>query len=205
MIELLLPLNCKVNNQDKDLDTPLLYTTFNGNVKATHLLLEHGADPQLANRFGTTPVWNAVYSKNLDLIHHFIELNVDLDCPSIGIKQHAHQADVVPVYSEAKSLLYVAHDRLLQNVPTLLVLAGLDLSKESWVFNHLSESLPHQPGATEGYAVTDELLNLVQNVRTLKQACRVCIRRMLKHHLPRDVLHLGLPTVLQDYLCCKVF
>jgi ankyrin repeat protein len=50
VVDMLLARGCNVNNADKDLDTPLLYATYNGNLACVESLLENGGST--SQRFG---------------------------------------------------------------------------------------------------------------------------------------------------------
>lgn len=199
--------NCNVNNQDKDKDTPLLYSSFNGNLKACELLIEKGADPSLKNDVGTTPLWNAVYQGHRPLIELLLKLNVPLDIKSQGIEQHAQTNDVVYIYDRPVSLLYLAVTKLLTNIPTLLVAAGLDLSKEEWLQSGNLPSFILNPNNEDEENMARELRNITHNTLSLKQSARRCIRREagcgLGSGLKGLELRGELPNILVDYLLLK--
>ena len=112
VIEYLLQYPCNVNNKDKDDDMPLHYTTFNGNMRASRLLLERGADADAANQLHVTPLWNAVYAKNFPLVRLLLRHNVRLQVASPGILQHAQSVGVVQVYDAPRTPLRVAWEAL---------------------------------------------------------------------------------------------
>ena len=125
--------NLSVNNQDKDNDTPLLYTTFNGNLHMSRLLLSKGARADLENREQTTPVWNAVFSGEVPLVklllRHNVRLQVRAGCAPAG-------GCAVRSYSVATPVVAVLLPRLLlshvQGSSSLIVCIMTTVSRRYW-------------------------------------------------------------------------
>jgi ankyrin repeat protein len=64
-----LKIGVDVNFQsDMSQNTALYHHARHGNVKIVKLLLEHGADPNIGNRFNNIPIRNAIANGNIDII-----------------------------------------------------------------------------------------------------------------------------------------
>ena len=178
--------NLNVNNQDKDNDTPLLYTTFNGNLEMSLLLIQNGADPDLANSEHTTPLWNAVFSDNPSLVRALLRHNVRTQLPSRGIDQTAESMHANLVYDTPMTPLQVSFQRNHSEVFELLVEegAGCDVNgNEEWV-----ESLP------------EEWSLKLWRMRSLMSLSRQAVRRACTGSFENRMSELELPRELNAYL-----
>lgn len=59
VISILLDYHANADQQDNDGMSSLLVSAFEGNAEVCELLLENGADPDLADNMGRTPLWAA--------------------------------------------------------------------------------------------------------------------------------------------------
>ena len=57
-----------IDSRDADGRTALMLATLHGQINAVELLLEHGADPNIADEHGTTPLRAAVDSNQSAII-----------------------------------------------------------------------------------------------------------------------------------------
>lgn len=177
---------------------PLHYTTFNGNVLASELLLKRGADPDAANRLHVTPLWNAVYATNFKLVRILLRHNVRLDVASRGIQQHATSSDITPVYDDAITPLNVSWEQKYFEIFKLLVLAGArtDHVTQPWI-----ESLRHGAASASCDArVRTQWLETLSCPLSLKCCARASVRRHIGRHLVTHVDELMLPKTLVSYL-----
>jgi len=75
-------MNDYINYEDNDGDTPLNNTVFSNNIVLFKLLIENGADLNIQNKHGNTPLHYAVQAKLIFakiLIHYLVAQNADLN------------------------------------------------------------------------------------------------------------------------------
>ncbi len=198
IVQILLPLGCDVNNSDKDLDTPILYAAYNGCAKTIKILLENGANPNLANAKTTTPLWNAVFKKHEKIVYSLLQEGVDLDVATRGIDQHAHTDHVVLIFNTPVTPLEVAFKRGLLNVGKVLMLAGSDLTKETWLWEG---NYPHN--LTKDKETMQWVLDTAYTPLSLKRQCRTFIKKTMKMSINERVSSLEIPATLKDFLVLK--
>ena len=200
VIAKLLVLDKNVNNADKDLDCPLHYTTFNSNFECSLWLIREGADPHAENALRVTPVWNATYVNNVELVALFIKANVDVNIPSVGIDQAANSDSPVHVYSVPRTPLQVA---VMKNYVHVAQLLAIQLTLEDIV-----EQMNYLIANND---LLDEILNETNGImfwykqatsspRSLLSTCHRFIRQLLGRHIFRHVQCLEIPLTLQHYL-----
>lgn len=155
---------------------------------------------------GTTPLWNAVHQGHRPVIELLLMLNVPLDIESRGINHDTSGENVVYIYDHPVSLLYLAVTKLLTNIPTLLIAAGLDISKEEWLHRDLPSFILN-PSNEDEKNMAKELREITGKPLTLKQTARSFIRRETGFDLIGDLkdvqLRAELPNELVDYLLLK--
>lgn len=198
VVRLLLEKGCNVNNADKDLDTPLHYAAFNGNVQCVTDLLDHGANPDSLNRLSTTALWNAVYRSHPEVVKILLKKNVPLDVPTVGIEQHAQSDDVVTVFDEPSTPLYVAAYQGSAEIALLLIAAGCKVTHENWIGE----------GSFPGLSQHDEalkklLLFYYRNPRPLLTLCRNYMRQIAGRNVRTFVRRLEIPEVLRNYITLR--
>ena len=200
VIDYLLLKPCDVNNADKDSDTPLHYTTYNGNEECTEKLIRLGADADRENNVQATPLWNAVFMRHRPIVWQLLRANVRPSLASKGIDQHAQSTGVTYIYEEAYTPLYVACDLEDFEMARLLVMAGLNMSQERWLWN------PTQYPETL-YTNQDFRQWLVEHISsppTLRHLCRSMLRLRLGKNLLTACAQFEIPAYLKDYLLLKV-
>lgn len=62
-----------LNTGDRLHQTPLHVTTFNGSTLCSRMLLEHGADPEIADIMGWTPLSHALRQENIEVAHTLVD------------------------------------------------------------------------------------------------------------------------------------
>ena len=128
---LLLAFGADVNNSDYEGDTPLHYAVANGNLEMVAKLIEHGADVCARNAYHITPVWIAAY-RNYPLILKILLYNfADTTVCTSGAFHHAFG----DIYEKPVSSLYVAVVRNSTECVNVLIQAGYEIHKETWLLD----------------------------------------------------------------------
>ena len=132
VVNVLLELGANVNNADHENDTPLHYAVANGNFEMVAKLIEHGADVCARNAYQITPVWIAAY-RNYPLILKLMLYN--FADPMVCSSGSFHVNDYVhrELYQKPVSPLYVAVARNSTECVNVLVKAGYEIHKETWL------------------------------------------------------------------------
>ncbi|XP_064622388.1 ankyrin repeat and SOCS box protein 14-like [Lineus longissimus] len=186
---------CDVNNQDKDKDTALHYSAYNGDVESTKALLRCGAAANSRNSVDATPLWNACYMSKLEIVKVLVKHNVIMELCSRGIDQHSQTDDVVLIYDSPKSPLYAAAERGAFGIIRYLVEEGYDINNEKWI--HLSQ-LPSKVILDE--EMRSWLDQEYHSPRSLIQLCRRAINRVIGDGIDKKSELLRIPNTLRDYL-----
>ena len=79
-IKRLIKAGAKVNFQDKDGWTPLLYASMAGHIDTIKLLIKSGADVNIPDKNGNTPLMAAVISNDQTLTDLLIQKDANLNC-----------------------------------------------------------------------------------------------------------------------------
>ena len=195
VIRYLLSLGCDVNNADRDMDTPLIYCTFNSCLEGAELLLAHGADPDMESVHRATPLWNAVYQGAWPLVRRFIQENVRLDVPSAGVQQHAASDNIVNIYDNPRTPMELAFKRCHSTILAVLAIATCCLSGEQWLWKVYLEGRP-----PEMLHLHQWLCKLASQTPSLKALCRRRMRQLLGRPLVTKVEPLTIPVMLKSYL-----
>ena len=146
-------------------------------------------------------------------IQLLLEYTVPVNVCSRGRLRYNRARNVRYIYDTPRSPLYVACDKNLLGVPTLLWQAGLDLSQEQWLFSgDLPQSLQvnnHDSGDDlAGNTMIGELNRMTNSTLSLKDHTRLAIRKILWRKFKKlsDVAYqLELPHTLNDYLNFKAY
>ena len=227
VVNVLLEHGANVNNADHENDTPLHYAVANGNLEMVAKLIEHGADVCARNDYQITPVWIAAY-RNYPLIlklllHNFADPTV---CSSGSFYESDYHLDV---YEIPVSPLYVAVAKNSTECVNVLIKAGYELHKETWL---LEGEYPPEDGnplivpdplmrrfydddeeydlmfankdnkVKENIALLNDLLSRPPKLLSL---CRTFIRKRTGRRLLTCVSQLGLPKALEEYLTLEDF
>ncbi|XP_067680825.1 ankyrin-1-like isoform X1 [Haliotis asinina] len=196
IIEILIPHGCDVNNSDKDQDTPLHYASYNSDVNAVRILVQNGANPNVRNRVNVTPLWNATYCGSTDIIKILLSKNVDMEVESVGINQHHQSDDVLYIYKQVKTPLWVAANRNFPEVGMLLIAAGYDMSGENWILTDALQEIPEEAFRS--------LLHYHKTTPSrLVKICRRFLRQYFGNNVTTCSNQLEIPVVLKNYLQLK--
>ena len=201
VVDYLLQRSCNVNNSDKDCDTPLHYTTYNGNEESTEKLIRLGANADVENNVKATPLWNAVFMRHRSIVWQMLRANVRTSLCRVGIDQHSHSEGVTYIYDQPYTPLYVACDVEDFDTAKLLVLSGLDMTKESWLWD-----VAQYPDALDTqHQFRMWLLERISSPPSLRQLSRSSLRLHLGKSLSTACAQLEIPVNLKDYLQLKYF
>ena len=196
VMKLLLPLGCDVNNADKDFDTPLHYAAYNGMVEGVNLLIEYGANPDVCNRVNTSVLWNAVFRNHTDVVYQLLIENVRMEISSRGRDPAPSDVDVY-FYGLPKSPLYVAVDKKCRDIVQLLISAGYNIQKETWL---LEGDIPKNHENEELLSI---LMDHIQTPDRLLTICRNTIRQYLGRNVCKKIERLDIPQHLKNCLALK--
>ena len=229
VFQILLELSPNINNSDHEKDTPLHYAVTNGNLEMVEKLIEHGADVCAKNDYQITPVWIAAYRKYPEILKLLLYNFADPTVCSVGSR---HVTDYAPLYETPVSPLYVAVAKNSTECVNVLIQAGYEIHKESWLLegdyppedtnNPLADFYDDGDDGDDGaYDLVfrkaepkDEskvkeniaLLNdLLSRPPTLLSLCRTFIRKRAGRRLLTCVSELGLPRHLEGYLTLADF
>lgn len=198
VIRYLLQLGCDVNNVDRDGDSPLFYLVQRGSIEGVQLLLENGADPEICDNANTSPLWIAVYHNHKEVVKQLLLANVKMEVSSRGMDRRPWNDQIYYFYDSPKSPLYVAVDKHNLNVARLLIEAGYNVNRETWL---IERDFPESEDREE---VSDTLMQYVQIPLSLMAICRNYLRRCLGRDIHQRADTLCIPTSLKNYLTLKL-
>ncbi|XP_050407181.1 ankyrin-1 [Patella vulgata] len=199
IIDRLLPLNCDLNNKDKDLDTALHYAALNDDCSTVRRLIRHGADPDVQNRVCTTPLWNAVHAGSLEIVKILLKRNVTLEVASVGIDQHAQAEEVVFLYSEPKTPMHMIGEKCLIELGRMLIESGYNMAKESWLLD--SDVIPKELESNEAFR--QYLIEAYNTPQSLLLQSRNFFRKLFGKHVTVKTEVLNIPVPLKSYITLK--
>lgn len=93
-----------VDQQDADGNTALLYAVNNNQIEAASILLDNGANPNLANKGGATPLAYALQHGNGELATMLIEAGAELDLPELSPKEIGIEAGHQALVNELENI-----------------------------------------------------------------------------------------------------
>lgn len=199
----LLRYNQTINQQDYHGNTALLLAIGNPSViKWNHveLLLDAGSDPNIPNREGLTPIWQAVY----DGIHYpdrqrviqlLVRSNCYLDMSCRGKLLFTSGLNSVYCYETFMSPLEVALNSGYYDAAKMLLTAGCQIHKDLRYDTKVAD-------------VPEELAwfqNFLENPQSLQHLCRLVIRKVLDKNIHDKVSQLPLPFKVKDFLLLQGF
>ena len=179
VVAMLLRRGADVNRIDANGFTALVTSSLLGNRQIVELLLSQGADPNGGgSRDVLTPLQAAVFEGHLEVVRLLVNAGADPNASS------THETP-----------LYLAVDRRDHKIAQLLVDAGLDISKETWLRNRL-----YPPGLDADDALPVRLRALAANPGSLQHLARRLIRHVVGRRLTEVGPSLELPVTVKDYL-----
>ena len=229
VVNVLLELGANVNNADHESDTPLHYAVANGNLEMVAKLIEHGADVCARNAYQITPVWIAAYRKYPTILKLLLFNFAD---PMVCSSGAFHVSACAPLYEKPVSPLYVAVARNSTECVTVLLKAGYDIHKETWLLegdyppdyknprcacDPQYQYIMRTTYGNEEYELmcANEESKVQENIALLNEVlsrppdllclCRTFIRKRIGRRLLECVLALGLPKHLESHLTLADF
>ncbi|XP_055957131.1 ankyrin repeat domain-containing protein 50 isoform X2 [Patella vulgata] len=196
IIDRLLPLNCDLNNKDRDLDTALHYAAMNDDCSTIRRLLRHGADPDVQNRVCSTPLWNAVHAGSVEIVKILLKHNVTLEVASVGL--HPYDNDEV-LYSEPKTPMQIIGEKCLIELGRMLIESGYNMAKESW----LLDSMVIPKGLESNEAFRQYLIEAYSTPQSLLLQSRNFFRKLFGKHVTVKTEALNIPVPLKSYITLK--
>ena len=187
MLLLLLAKDGNINTQMSfDRASLLLTLTRERSEIGVCLLLKLGANPNLENKLGTTPIWAAVKLQLTNLVRLYICVNCDLERHSIELFTYR------PI-TAVQLALELGH----LHIAFLLLNAGCVLNR-SWI------SGPNAPRKLQkNSSVLYWFQQWLSQPRTLKFLCRSTLRRSIGLPLPKFMQSIQYPLSLKEYLLCR--
>ncbi len=184
---LLLAFGGDVNaRSDIDRGTLLLALTRAHSVIGVEMMLRLGANPDLDNRLGTTPLWAAVKIHNFDIVKVLVQVNTDLNCHSLEFFTYR---PITPIQ--------LALELGDWEIAAILLDAGCTF-KRVWLNG---SNMPRKVGVNP--AKLEWLHTWLHEPRLLKHLCRRSIRTMSNFRLAPLVQLLRYPQALKDYILVK--
>jgi len=68
-----------INQRNTDYNTPLMFAASQNKIKTVELLLKYGANPNINNYSNRSPLFEAVYHQNYDMVQLLIKNNADIN------------------------------------------------------------------------------------------------------------------------------
>ena len=225
VFQILLECGVNVNNSDCEGDTPLHHAVSNGNLEMVETLIEHEADVCATNDHQMTPVWIAAYKNYSEILKLLLYNFADPTVYSAGTNR---AIEFVPVHRKPVSPLYIALEWNSTECVDVLIQAGYEIHKESWLlegdypvemlnpcvdcymYDYYDEyDLVFQKAERKKDCKVKEniaLLNdLLSRPPTLLSLCRTFIRERAGRRVLTCVSELGLPRQLEGYLTLSDF
>lgn len=193
VIKILLSKHCEVNGKDQRNSTPLYLVVLAGDhcLDIARFLLDNGAHPDKISRHGVTPLMVASKRGHYQMAKLLIQFNcnVNVVCERTG-----------------KSCLFTACCAGYLVIAKVLLAAGAQLSQETWLWNFDQAAVEKLILSSNCQDVIDWLLEVSNSPLSLKELCRIAVRRSMKTSVEKDVNKLNYPQSLKKYLLlCDVF
>ena len=179
-------------------------------AKIVALLIENGADPDIPNKEGATPLWYAVSQDCFEVVQTLLAAGVKMNIKICGKEPEIPMFDFRGWYSPpegvTQSLLEVALERADADIIKLLIEAGYDIQKETGMLNKESSrnniySYRYQDNMYQD--LIDDWISSRESPRRLESLCRDKIRKCLGHKIHRKVEELDIPIPLKNGLLFK--
>ena len=198
IMKLLITAGARVNHQDCHGNTAILLAMLNPSaIKFTHieLLLEAGSDPNIPNREGLTPIWQAVYDgvhypDRQQIIQLLVRTNCYLNMSCRGKLLFTSGLNSVYCYETFMSPLEVALNSGYYDAAKMLVMAGCKIRQD----------LRYDKQVTDVPEELAWLQNVLENPTSLQHQCRLVIRKILGDEIQPKVHRLPLPYKVKSYI-----
>ena len=175
-------------------------------ARIVELLLEHGANPEIVNDEGATPLWYAVFQDCFEVVQTLLAASVEIDLQVCG----KPNADIYYRYSweprgSTGSLLEVALKKADIDIIMLLREAGYDIHKQMKILNKETSLYDnYYDENTCGDSVYKNLIDdwivTSQSPRTLESLCRAKVRKCLGYKIHKNIEQLDIPKQIKNSL-----
>lgn len=185
VVKALVEAKCDVNIPNNSVKkTALHILSFKGHAESIATLIDGGANIDVSDRFGKTPLWYAIQNKKVDVVRLLLK---SYSCADSFRCSFSSNDDSCPAKLAFKNQMF--------DVVKFFILTGYDHC-------HVRECLLNNE-FENWLKINKEFCNWVEfgtGTQTLKQLCR----RWIRHHLGRQFFHhlqhLPIPDVLKRYL-----
>ncbi|WAR12000.1 ANR17-like protein [Mya arenaria] len=197
-------------NQPQQLskESPLICAIQQGCDDIVELLLDNGADTQLCDNVGMSPLYVAIRCRNMKMVCALIKADCDLLCESgcdVHIKNkygvsHVYEAALCGHVDVLRYLLdqrCTVNDQDMNNVHLMKLLLHSGIQT-------VPSMLLARDTHTECKEISDWLKEFKCNSRSLKDMCRIRIRRCLGNKILYSVKQLELPNELKQYVTLRI-
>lgn len=193
-MELLLKHGADPHSRDAGQSTPMHFAAYSGNVSGIHELLKFGANPDVFNCIGASPLWYAVAMQRGCIVQTLLEQNVTMETSSYGAEPGSEYMG--KIYPSKKSVLWVAVERNCPEIVKMLLKCGYNIWQERWLLEGNTADFD-KDGNLE---IFRELRNKVKEVPSLLYLCRFFFRSRFGSKLCVLAEELPLPLTLKDFL-----
>jgi ankyrin repeat protein len=165
--------------------------------KCIDLLVSGGIKINKGDVYGNSALIYAVKSNNLPAVRRLLQLNCDIEncsqASNAGMPYYFHknlagsQSSLFP--------LYIAMARLQTSSVKMLCAAGAQyhlLAREPNILTFLESASPVMKSMLE---------EMVFNPMSLRQACRIAVRKSIKGNILETAAELQLPVSLEKFIC----
>lgn len=184
-------------------EVALHLATVIGSADAINALLERGAEVNRRTIHNENALWLAAWKDHTDAARVLIQNNIDLDAESNGWQ----------VYIWYYLPIEVALGIRNYDIVCMLLTAGCSLRNRRY-FRDATEAGPLAKDGMPWVQLRSEAFDYIRadktqfawfkecvtSPTTLKNSCRICLRRVLRIPLQKKVNGLPFPSVLKDYL-----
>ena len=203
---------CQPNRPNKSGKYPVHFMAMKNHFDSILHLVDAGCDVNVLDADGCTPLWYAVKRNRPETVKVLLMANCKVDIPT---ENNSHNSIPSP--------LQVALDRNLFKLARLLVLAGCSvLPIYEWLQDVRLEREErkadreatlwvegrHLDAAEEELNTAEEeaehwFSDWLHSPHSLKQLCRITVRRCFDSLIHRSAPHLPLPQSMLDYITLK--
>ena len=117
--------------QNKNGDFALLYAVIRKNHKMVKKILEMGANPDLTNIYGLSPLWYAVYNNDKETFFQLIKYGKNFEVKSCGVNYRSFRPDSDMIYPTPLSPIQVAEDKDFYGMVYFLYCLGVKIETET--------------------------------------------------------------------------
>lgn len=187
VVKTLIQANCKVNIANKlSNKTALHILTYKGHTECVGDLIEAGADVNIYDHSHHTPLWYAIKNKKYDIARFLLRANCMVDTFQC--------AGHTPI-EECPTTLALSLNAI--DIIKLFIITGYDKA-------HMKAALTNKDviESMKKFDI-DHWFQHANDIRSLKQTCRMWIRHHLGNSFYHNVMQLPIPQVMRDFIFMK--